>query len=100
MIIILNGLILSIILFCLGFLCLIVRRNLLYVLLGLEIMINSLALFFVVIGNYWNQIDGQVIYIFIITIAASEASIGLAFLINVYKYKKTLDIDILSEMKK
>ncbi|MCW5197657.1 NADH-quinone oxidoreductase subunit NuoK [Buchnera aphidicola] len=100
MITIFSGLILSIFLFFLGFICLIVKRNLLYILIGLEIMINSLALMMVFIGNYWKQVDGQIMYIFIITIAASEASIGLAFLINIYKYKNTLDINVLSEMKK
>ncbi|CAL4319490.1 NADH-quinone oxidoreductase subunit K [Buchnera aphidicola (Periphyllus testudinaceus)] len=100
MITISNGLILSTILFCLGFLCLVMRRNLFYVLLGLEIMINSVAFFLVFIGNYWNQIDGQIMYIFIITIAAAEAGIGLAFLINIYKYKNTLDMDTFRERKK
>ncbi|WP_343187871.1 NADH-quinone oxidoreductase subunit NuoK [Buchnera aphidicola (Periphyllus koelreuteriae)] len=100
MITIFHGLFLSIILFCLGFLCLIIRRNLLYILLGLEIMINSVALLLVFIGNYLHQIDGQIMYIFIITIAASEAGIGLAFLISIYKYKNTLDVDTLREMKK
>lgn len=100
MVTILDGLVLSTILFFLGILCVIIRKNLLYVLIGLEIMINSLALALVFIGNYWNQVDGQVMFIFIITIAACEASIGLSFLINIYKYKKTLDIDFLSRMKK
>jgi NADH-quinone oxidoreductase subunit K len=87
-------------LFFLGFLCLVIRKNVLYLLIGLEIMINSIALSLVFIGNYWNQINGQIMYIFIITIAASEASIGLAFLINIYKHKNTLNIDSLREIKK
>ncbi|CAL4319759.1 NADH-quinone oxidoreductase subunit K [Buchnera aphidicola (Chaitophorus populicola)] len=100
MVTIFSGLILSMLLFFLGFICLIIQRNLLYVLIGLEIMINAIALMIVCIGNYWKQIDGQIMYIFIITIAASEASVGLAFLINIYKYKNTLDINVLSEIKK
>lgn len=100
MIIIYSGLILSMILFFLGFLCLVIKKNLLYILISLEIMMNALALMIVCIGNYWRQTDGQIMYIFIITIAAAEASIGLAFLINIYRYKNTLDINILSEIKK
>ena len=100
MITIIEGLTFSMLLFFLGFLCLVIRKNVLYLLIGLEIMINSIALSLVFIGNYWNQINGQIMYIFIITIAASEASIGLAFLINIYKHKNTLNIDSLREIKK
>ncbi|CAL4319499.1 NADH-quinone oxidoreductase subunit NuoK [Buchnera aphidicola] len=95
-----EGLILSIFLFCLGFLCFIMRKNLLYLLIGLEIMINSIALAIVFIGKFLHQMDGQIMYIFIITISAAEASIGLAFLINLYKNKNTLNIDSLCETKK
>ncbi|CAL4319638.1 NADH-quinone oxidoreductase subunit K [Buchnera aphidicola (Chaitophorus sp. 3695)] len=100
MVTIFSGLILSMFLFFLGFICLIIKRNLLYILIGLEVMINALALMMIFIGNYWKQVDGQIMYVFIITIAAVEASIGLAFLINIYKYKNTLDINVLSEIKK
>ncbi|CAL4319553.1 NADH-quinone oxidoreductase subunit NuoK [Buchnera aphidicola] len=95
-----DELILVMILFFLGFMCLIVRKNLLYLLIGLEIMLNSLGLMTVFIGNYLKVHNGSMMYIFIITIAACEASIGLAFLINIYKNKNTLNIDSLREMKK
>ncbi|MDE9480282.1 NADH-quinone oxidoreductase subunit NuoK [Xenorhabdus bovienii] len=94
-----HGLILAAILFVLGFVCLIVRRNLLFMLIGLEIMINASALVFVVAGSYWLQPDGQVMYILAITLAAAEASIGLALLLQLYRRRQSLNIDIVSEMR-
>ncbi|MCP9267165.1 NADH-quinone oxidoreductase subunit NuoK [Xenorhabdus sp. XENO-1] len=94
-----HGLILAAVLFVLGFVCLIVRRNLLFMLIGLEIMINASALAFVVAGSYWLQPDGQVMYILAITLAAAEASIGLALLLQLYRRRQSLNIDIVSEMR-
>ncbi|CDL86868.1 MULTISPECIES: NADH-quinone oxidoreductase subunit NuoK [Xenorhabdus] len=94
-----HGLILAAILFALGFTCLIIRRNLLFMLIGLEIMINASALAFVVAGSYWLQPDGQVMYILAITLAAAEASIGLALLLQLYRRRQNLNIDIVSEMR-
>ncbi len=71
-----HGLILAAILFVLGLTGLVIRRNLLFMLIGLEIMINAAALAFVVAGSYWGQTDGQVMYILAISLAAAEASIG------------------------
>ncbi|MDX7991821.1 NADH-quinone oxidoreductase subunit NuoK [Xenorhabdus sp. Reich] len=94
-----HGLILAAILFTLGFTCLIIRRNLLFMLIGLEIMINASALAFVVAGSYWHQPDGQVMYILAITLAAAEASIGLALLLQLHRRRQTLNIDTVSEMR-
>ncbi|KMJ47097.1 MULTISPECIES: NADH-quinone oxidoreductase subunit NuoK [Xenorhabdus] len=94
-----HGLILAAILFTLGFACLIIRRNLLFMLIGLEIMINASALAFVVAGSYWLQPDGQVMYILAITLAAAEASIGLALLLQLHRRRQNLNIDTVSEMR-
>ncbi|OTA21211.1 NADH-quinone oxidoreductase subunit K [Xenorhabdus beddingii] len=94
-----HGLILAAILFMLGFACLIIRRNLLFMLIGLEIMINASALAFVVAGSYWLQPDGQVMYILAITLAAAEASIGLALLLQLHRRRQNLNIDTVSEMR-
>lgn len=75
-----HGLILAAILFVLGLTGLVIRRNLLFMLIGLEIMINASALAFVVAGSYWGQTDGQVMYILAISLAAAT-SIGLALLL-------------------
>ncbi|ACL29983.1 NADH-quinone oxidoreductase subunit NuoK [Buchnera aphidicola str. APS (Acyrthosiphon pisum)] len=93
-----HGLFLSLILFILGLTSLIVRRNILFILISLEIMMNAVGLALIVVGSYWHQADGQIMYIFVITLAASEASIALALLLQLYRRKKTLNIDILSEM--
>ncbi|QCI24817.1 NADH-quinone oxidoreductase subunit NuoK [Buchnera aphidicola (Rhopalosiphum padi)] len=93
-----HGLFLSLILFTLGLTSLIVRRNVLFMLISLEIMMNAAALALVVVGSYWKQSDGQIMYILAITLAASEASVGLALLLQLYRRQKTLNINVLSEM--
>lgn len=93
-----HGLALAAVLFSLGLTGLMVRRNILYVLMSLEIMMNAAALAFVVAGARWEQADGQVMFIMVITLAAAEASIGLAILLQLYRRFRTLDIDAASEM--
>ena len=90
-----HGLILAAILFVLGLTGLVIRRNLLFMLIGLEIMINASALAFVVAGSYWGQTDGQVMYI----LAISLASIGLALLLQLHRRRQNLNIDSVSEMR-
>ncbi|HGJ5865190.1 MAG TPA: NADH-quinone oxidoreductase subunit NuoK [Arsenophonus nasoniae] len=99
MILLQHGLILAAILFVLGLSCLLIRRNLLFMLIGLEIMINSAALAFVVAGSYWGQADGQVMYILTISLAVAEASIGLALLLQLHRHRQNLNIDEVSEMR-
>lgn len=94
-----HGLALAAVLFSLGLTGLMVRRNILYVLMSLEIMMNAAALAFVVAGSRWEQPDGQVMFIMVITLAAAEASVGLAILLQLYRRFKTLDIDAASEMR-
>ncbi|AEO07975.1 NADH-quinone oxidoreductase subunit NuoK [Buchnera aphidicola] len=94
-----HGLFLSLILFILGLTSLMIRRNILFLLISLEIMINAVGLALIIVGSYWQQVDGQIMYIFTITLAAAEASIALALLLQFYKRNKTLNIDILNEMK-
>src|SRR5690554_7439881 len=92
-----HGLALAAVLFSLGLTGLMIRRNILYVLMSLEIMMNAAALAFVVAGARWGQADGQVMFILVITLAAAEASIGLAILLQLYRRFRTLDIDARSE---
>ncbi|MGP1930573.1 MAG: NADH-quinone oxidoreductase subunit NuoK [Arsenophonus sp. ET-YP4-MAG3] len=98
MILLQHCLILTTILFVLGLICLLIRRNFLFMLIGLEIMINSAALAFVIAGSYWIQSDGQIMYILTISLAAAEASIGLALLLKLYRHYDSLNIDKVSEM--
>lgn len=94
-----HGLLVAGVLFCLGLTGLMVRRNLLFMLMSIEIMMNAAALAFVVAGSRWAQADGQVMYILVISLAAAEASIGLALLMMLYRRHHTLDVDIVSEMR-
>ena len=94
-----DGLILAGILFSLGLTGLLVRRNLIFVLMSLEVMLNASGLAFVVAGSRWQQADGQVVFMFILAIAAAEVAVGLALLIEIYHRFKSLDVDELSEMR-
>ncbi len=94
-----HGLVVAGVLFCLGLTGLMVRRNLLFMLMSIEIMMNAAALAFVVAGGRWAQADGQVMYILVISLAAAEASIGLALLMMLYRRHHTLDVDTVSEMR-
>ncbi|WP_343154395.1 NADH-quinone oxidoreductase subunit NuoK [Buchnera aphidicola (Aphis aurantii)] len=93
-----HGLFLSLILFILGLTSLIVRRNVLFILISLEIMMNAAALALVIVSTYWKQPDCYIMYILAITLAAAEASIALALLLQLYRSKKTLNVNVLSEM--
>ena len=94
-----HGLVLAGILFGLGTLGLIVRRNIIFILLSIEIMLNAAGLAFVVAGSRWGQPDGQVMFIFVLTMAAAEVSVGLALVLQLYHHFKTLDADEASEMR-
>lgn len=94
-----HGLALASMLFALGLIGIIVRRNILFVLMSLEVMMNAAALAFVLAGSAWVQPDGQVMFILILALAASEASIGLALVLQLYRRYHTLDIDTTSEMR-
>ena len=93
------GLAVAGILFMLGLVGVMVRRNLLFMLLCLEVMMNAAALAFVVAGSRWGQPDGQIMFILILSLAAAEASIGLAILLQFYRRHHSLDIDAASEMR-
>ncbi|MCG7599491.1 NADH-quinone oxidoreductase subunit NuoK [Halomonas sp. McH1-25] len=94
-----HGLILASVLFALGLVGLMVRRNMVFVLMSLEIMLNAAGLAFIVAGTAWGQPEGQAMFLLVITLAAAEASVGLALLIQLYHRFKTLDIDAASRMQ-
>jgi NADH-quinone oxidoreductase subunit K len=77
----------------------VVRRNLLFILMSLEIMLNATGLAFVAAGARWGQADGQVMFVLILTLAAAEVSVGLALVLQVYHRFRTLDADAVSEMR-
>ena len=87
------------ILFTIGLVGILVRRNILYVLMSLEIMMNSAGLAFIAAGSRWGQPDGQVMFIFILAVAAAEVSVALALVILMYKHFKTVDTKRLDTLK-
>jgi NADH-quinone oxidoreductase subunit K len=70
-----------------------VRRNIIFILMSLEVMLNSAALAFVAAGAYWGQADGQVVFLLILAVAAAEVSVGLGLVLQVQRRFKTLDMD-------
>ena len=87
------------ILFALGLAGLLVRRNLIFILMSIEVMLNAAGLAFVVAGSRWAQPDGQVMFVFILATAAAEVSVGLALLLQLHHRYKSLDADAASRMR-
>jgi NADH-quinone oxidoreductase subunit K len=94
-----HGLILAAVLFSAGLTGVMVRRNIIFILLSIEIMLNAAGIAFVVAGARWVQPDGQVMFIFILTMAAAEVSVGLALVLQLYHHFKTLDADAAGKMR-
>jgi NADH-quinone oxidoreductase subunit K len=92
------GLLLAGVLFSLGLIGVLIRRNIIFMLISVEIMLNAAGLAFIVAGAQWNQADGQVMFIFILTMAAAEVSVGLALILQIYHQLKTLDSDAANKM--
>jgi NADH-quinone oxidoreductase subunit K len=93
------GLILAGILFMLGLISVMIRRNIIFMLISVEIMLNAAGLAFIVAGARWGQPDGQAMFIFIVTMAAAEVSVGLALILQIYHQIKTLDGDAANRMR-
>jgi len=94
-----HGLILAGILFCTGLVGVLTRRNIIFVLMSLEIMLNASGLAFIVAGARWGQAEGQIMFLMILTLAAAEVAVGLGLIIQMYRRYRTVDINVLSEMK-
>ncbi len=86
-------------LFSIGVYGVLVRRNLVFILVSVEIMLNAVAVIFVAASGYHNNSDGQIMYLLILTLAASEVAIGLGLLIHMHRRRHTLDVDQLSSMR-
>ena len=76
-----------------------VRRNLIFIILSLEIMMNAAGLAFIVAGARWQEADGQIMFIFILAVAASEVAVALALLLWFHNRHQSLDADAAHEMK-
>jgi NADH-quinone oxidoreductase subunit K len=94
-----NVLLLAGVLFAIGMAGLLARRNIIFILMSIEVMLNAAGLAFVAAGARWGQADGQVMFIFILAMAAAEVSVGLALLLRFHQRMATLDIDRASALK-
>jgi NADH-quinone oxidoreductase subunit K len=95
-----NGyLIIAGIIFCIGMLGVLMRKNLIVIFMSLELMFNAANLGFVAVSNYLNLIDGDIFVIFVMVVAAAEAAIALGIAVAFYREKATVDIDKANELK-
>ena len=92
-------LILSGLLFAIGTAGVFLRRNLITILLSIEIMLNAVNLTFVAAGRYLGTVDGQIITFFVMTVAAAEAAVGLAIIIALFRHRETLNPDAFTSLK-
>jgi len=92
-------LVVSMVLFALGLLGVIVRRNLLVIYMGLEMMLNAANLALVAFSRFNNSLDGQVLVFFVITVAAAEVAVGLALIVALYRKRQTAHVEDLTTMK-
>jgi NADH-quinone oxidoreductase subunit K len=94
-----HGLIVAALLFGLGLLGVLVRRNIVFVLMSIEVMLNAAGLAFVVAGSRWGQADGQVMFLFILAMAAAEVAVGLALVLQLYRRLGSLDADTAATLR-
>ncbi len=86
-------------LFLIGLAGVLVRRNLIFLLMSLEIMMNACGLAFVAAGARWGAADGQVIFMLVLTVAAANVSVGLALVLQMFRLHRSLDSNRLGELK-
>jgi NADH-quinone oxidoreductase subunit K len=86
-------------LFVLGLVGVLVRRNIVFILLSIEILLNACGVAFVVVGSFWNQPDGQVMLLFILAMSACEVAVGLGLVVQIYRSYGTLDTTLLNRLR-
>jgi NADH-quinone oxidoreductase subunit K len=94
-----HGLMVAGVLFSLGLLGVLVRRNIVFILVSIEVMLNAAGLAFVVAGARWGEVDGQVMFLFILAMAAAEVAVGLTLVIQLCRSLGTLDADAASMLR-
>jgi NADH-quinone oxidoreductase subunit K len=90
---------LSAILFTLGAIGVLVRRNAIVIFMSIELMLNSANLAFVAFARMYNQLSGQVFVFFVMTVAAAEVAVGLALMVAIFRTKHSIDVDQMSSLK-
>jgi NADH-quinone oxidoreductase subunit K len=92
-------LMLSAVLFAIGTAGVFLRRNIITILLSIEVMLNAVNLTFVAVDRFQGRVDGQIIVFFVMTVAAAEAAVGLAIVIALFRHKETLTPDAYTSLK-
>jgi len=90
---------LSAVLFILGAVGVLIRRNLIVIFMSVELMLNAANLAFVAFARYYQSMSGQVFVFFIMAVAAAEVAVGLSLIVAIYRSRRTIDVDEMSEMK-
>lgn len=91
--------VLSVVIFFMGLLGVLVRKNVFFVLMSIELMLNAANLAFVTFAKVWGDLDGQVMAFFIIAIAAAEACVGLAIVVPFYRRCRSVNVEHAAEMR-
>jgi NADH-quinone oxidoreductase subunit K len=92
-------LVVSAVLFAIGTAGVFLRRNLITILLSIEIMLNAVNLSFIAFGRQFGNLDGQIIVFFVMTVAAAEAAVGLAIVIGLFRHRESLNPDAFASLK-
>lgn len=92
-------LVLSSVVFVIGLVGVLIRKNIIMILLSIELMLNAANINFVAFSHYLNAVAGQVFVFFVMTVAAAEVAIGLAIIIAIYRSRETIDVGEMSLMK-
>ena len=92
-------LVLSAILFALGVLAFLIKRNIITIFMAIELMLNAVNLSFVAFAAHWKHLSGQIFVFFVMVVAAAEAAVGLAIIIAVYRTRETLNVDQVDLLK-
>ncbi len=90
---------LAVVLFSLGAVGVLVRKNPLVVFMSLELMFNAANLVFITFANFYQQLDGQIFVIFVMTTAAAEVAVGLALMVAIFRTRHSIDVDQMNSMK-
>jgi NADH-quinone oxidoreductase subunit K len=90
---------LSAILFTLGAIGVLVRRNAIVIFMSIELMLNSANLAFVAFARWYNELNGQVFVFFVMTVAAAEVAVGLALIVAIFRAKHSIDVDQMNTLK-
>jgi NADH-quinone oxidoreductase subunit K len=90
---------LSMVLFILGVMGVLLRKNTIIIFMSIELMLNAANLAFIAFARQWGQLDGQIFVFFVMTVAAAEVAVGLALIVAIFRNKRSINIDDLHQME-